>query len=65
MEGTRDLGYARLALHRALGGAWTTNHEPVPFRQGEASKGIGTKLRTLWERRFGGPAAGSPSANTE
>ncbi|MCY3795033.1 MAG: efflux transporter outer membrane subunit [Gammaproteobacteria bacterium] len=24
--GKRDLGYARLALHRALGGAWTTPH---------------------------------------
>lgn len=24
--GKRDLGYARLALHRALGGAWTTAH---------------------------------------
>ena len=24
---TRDLGYARLALHRALGGAWTANEQ--------------------------------------
>jgi len=31
--GERDLAYARLALHRALGGAWTNADEPVAAGQ--------------------------------
>ena len=34
--GERDLGYARLALHRALGGAWAAG-EPTAFRQDDAT----------------------------
>ena len=38
--GERDLAYARLALHRALGGTWATVGEPASVRQGGPSPGL-------------------------
>ena len=39
----RDLGLARLALHRALGGAWS-DREPAAQRQAGVLPGAGTRL---------------------
>ena len=40
----RDLGYARLALHRALGGAWTTS---VAAGQGDARSAAASQLASV------------------
>ena len=45
--GRRDLGYARLALHRALGGAWTTSGQAAFERSGAAADS-GTRLVSVF-----------------
>ena len=50
----RDLGLARLALHRALGGGWTGTDVPAaaaetqPHGAAETPTGLRAKLRDLW-----------------
>lgn len=54
---TRDLGLARLAVHRALGGGWSASDAPTVGRGGKpadaaqsAPDGLRARLRALWER---------------
>ena len=65
-SGKRELGLSRLAVHRALGGAWTLPDVPVSLPRNRADpEGLGTKLRDIWTKHVGRGAQQSPSDITE
>ena len=65
-SGKRELGLARLAVHRALGGAWTLPDVPVSLPRDSAEpEGLGTKLRNIWTKHVRREARQSPSDITE
>ena len=54
-RGKRDLGLARLALHRALGGGWTDTDDPVALHGGlprghAQSRGLMARFRDFWTK---------------
>ena len=64
--GRRDLGHARLALHRALGGGWIDSDVPVSLRRGGVDlEGLRAKLRSLWTEHVTHPAPPDPSGISE
>lgn len=69
-RGERDLGLARLALHRALGGGWTGPDDPQSLRERlprdrAGPKGLRARLRDFWTKRVTGGAQQDQSAITE
>lgn len=63
--GKRDLGLARLALHRALGGGWTASDDASALPRDHADPGLGTRFRDLWTKHVTHGARQSPSTTTE
>ena len=61
--GERDLGLARLTLHRALGGGWTAPDESVFPSDRVESPGLGAKFRNLWTKHIKGEAQPSGIAD--
>lgn len=62
----RDLGHARLALHRALGGGWTVPDVPMSLlRDRVGPEGPGAKLRGLWTKHVTRRTPHEPSAISE
>ncbi|MCY4013310.1 MAG: efflux transporter outer membrane subunit [Gammaproteobacteria bacterium] len=58
-RGERDLGLARLALHRALGGGWTAPDDPVSLNQRlprdrPSPKGFRARLKDFWTKHVTG-----------
>ena len=65
-SGKRDLGHARLALHRALGGGWTVPDVDVSLPHDRVDpEGLGVRLRTLWTKHVTRRARQDPSASSE
>lgn len=56
--GERDLGYARLALHRALGGAWSRTGEPDTVRESESATAARTTPLAIAQREHSTGSAG-------
>ena len=64
--GQRDLGHARLALHRALGGGWTVPDVPVSSPRDRVDpEGWGAKLKALWAKHVTRRARRDPSTVSE
>lgn len=64
--GQRDLGHARLALHRALGGGWTGHDVPVSLPRDRVDlEGLGVKLKALWTKHVTRGAPQDPPAISE
>lgn len=64
--GERDLGLARLALHRALGGGWTAPGVPLASLSDRAdAEGLGARFRDLWTKHVTREARQDPSTTTE
>lgn len=64
--GQRDLGHARLALHRALGGGWTAHAVPASLPRDRVDlEGWGDQLKALWTKHATRRAPQDPSAVSE
>lgn len=69
-RGKRDLGLARLALHRALGGGWTVADDPASVHQRlprdrARPKGLRARLRDFWTKHVARAPKRGPSAIDE
>lgn len=56
--GERDLGYARLTLHRALGGAWSRTGEPDAVPENESATAARTTPLAIAQREHSTGSAG-------